>query len=67
MRCEVGLIIKWRPCDTGDTSIKTMEEVMEYIQTTVESNARFDHVDLRIESAGVAERDDDNEEENYGN
>jgi len=58
MRCEIGLIIEWEPCDSGDTEITSMEDVLEYVQATVDSNAHFEHLDLEVKSAGVKELED---------
>jgi len=67
MRCEVGLIIEWSRCDTGDIAIKSVIDVMEYVRTIVKSNAEFDRIALSVECTGVKELDDDeNEEEKNG-
>jgi len=63
MRCEIGLIIEWNKCDTGDIQIKTVDDVMEYIQVLVESNAQFDRVDLSVENIGAREIDNDEDYE----
>jgi len=56
MRCEVGLIIEWEKSEGSDGSnIQAMEDVMEYVQNTVESNALFDHIGMSVVNAGVKE------------
>jgi len=48
----IEIAIKWKETNTGDTEIRTEEDLLEYACAQVESNAQFDHVDLRIVSAG---------------
>ena len=54
MRCEVGLIIEWEKSEGSDgSSIQAIEDVMDYIQNTVESNALFDHIGMSVKNAAV--------------
>jgi len=63
MRCEVGLIIEWSKCDTGDIAIESVDDVMEYVQAAIESNAQFEHLDLSVENIGARELDNDEDYE----
>ena len=54
MRCEVDLVIEWEKSEGSDGSIiQSMADVMEYIQSTVESNALFDHIEMSVKNAAV--------------
>ena len=61
MRCEVGLIINWDASEVSgdDRIINTQEELLEYIIGTLESNACYDRVSLKVENHGVKELDND--------
>jgi len=58
MRCEVGLIVEWSKCSTGDVTFETAEDVMEYVQAMIQCNAQYDHIGLYVENAAVKELDD---------
>jgi len=57
MMCEVGLIIDWEVSEisSDDRVIDTQEALLEYIIGTLESNACFDHVSLKVKNHRVME------------
>jgi hypothetical protein len=53
MRAEIGLIVEWSASVTAGDDwwvIDTQDVLLDYIVDTLQSNANYDRVDLKVES-----------------
>jgi len=57
MRSKIELIVDWEASEVSgdDRVIGTQGDLLDYIQGTLESNANFDHVTLKIKDASITE------------
>jgi hypothetical protein len=61
MTAEIILTIDWEKSEVSgdDRVIETKGDLLEYIVGILQSNANYDHVELKIADAAISEVNDD--------